>query len=84
MLEHQTDWRKYEEYTRAILNDERIIKYLEKHFNLTDIKIQSKEKFSGTSGAEWEVDAYGYDENELILIECKHYKNGDRVDSTLR
>jgi hypothetical protein len=40
MLENQTDWEKYEDYTRAILNDERIKKYLEKHFNLPNIKIQ--------------------------------------------
>jgi hypothetical protein len=83
MLENQTDWKKYEEYTRAILNDERVKKYLEEHFNLLDIKIQSKEKFSGKSGTEWEVDAYGYDENDLILIECKHYKNETRVDQNI-
>lgn len=83
MLENQTDWEKYENYTRAILNDEKIQKYLETHFNLPNIKIQSKEKFSGKSGAEWEVDAYGYDDNELILIECKHYKNGARVDQNI-
>ncbi|WP_375513504.1 restriction endonuclease [uncultured Nostoc sp.] len=83
MLENQTDWRKYEEYTRAILNDERVKKYLEEHFNLPDLKIQSKEYFSGKSGTEWQVDAYGYDENDLILIECKHYKNEARVEQNI-
>lgn len=83
MLENQTDWKKYEEYTRAILNNETVKKYLEEHFNLLDIKIQPKEKFAGTSGAVWEIDAYGYDNNELILIECKHYKNNARVDQNI-
>ena len=83
MLENQTDWKKYEEYTRAILNDERVKKYLEEHFNLPDIKIQSKEKFSGKCGTEWEVDAYAYDDNDLILIECKHYKSETRVDQNI-
>ncbi|BAY96033.1 MULTISPECIES: restriction endonuclease [unclassified Tolypothrix] len=83
MLENQTDWKKYEEYTRAILNDKIVKKYLEEQFNLPNIKIQSKEKFSGNSGTEWEVDAYGYDENDLILIECKHYKNQARIDQNI-
>ncbi len=83
MLENQTDWKKYEEYTRAILNDERIKKHLEDNFNLPDIKIQSKQRLSGKSGTEWEVDAYGYHDNELILIECKHYKNETRVDQNI-
>ncbi len=83
MLENQTDWKKYEEYTRAILNDERVKKYLEENFNLPDIKIQSKQKFTGKSGTEWEVDGYGYDDNYLILIECKQYKSEIRVDQNL-
>jgi CYTH domain-containing protein len=83
MLEKQTDWKKYEEYTRAILNNETVQKYFKEHFNLLDIKVKSKEKFAGTSGAVWEIDAYGYDNNELILIECKHYKNNARVDQNI-
>ena len=83
MLEKQTSWEKYEEYTRTILNDRVVQKYLEKHYNLLDIKIQPKKKFPGVSGGEWEVDAYGYDNNELILIECKHYKNNSKVNQSI-
>ena len=43
MLEKQTSWRKYEEYTSSILNDEVVKKYLEKHLSLKDFKIQPQE-----------------------------------------
>ena len=65
MLEKQTSWRKYEEYTSSILNDEVVKKYLEKHLSLKDFKIQPKEKLPGKSGTNWQVDAYGDDINEL-------------------
>jgi hypothetical protein len=75
MLKKQTSWRKYEEHTSSILNDEVVKKYLEKHLSLKDFKIQPKEKLPGKSGTNWQVDAYGDDINEQrILVECKHYK----------
>lgn len=75
MLKKQTSWKKYEYYTSKILNDEVVKKYLEEKFHLIDIKIKPKEKLPGECGTNWEVDAYGYDVNQqLILIECKHYK----------
>ncbi|MEH2254271.1 restriction endonuclease [Nostoc sp.] len=74
MSEKQRDWRKYENYTRQILNDDRVQKYLQEYFNLHNLKIKPKERFTGKkTETKWEVDAYGYDiDNQLILIECKH------------
>lgn len=75
-MSEKKQWQKYEDYTRKILNDERVQDYLEKYFNLFKLVIKPKEKLSGRkTGTEWEVDGYGYDiSNQLILIECKHYK----------
>ncbi|QMS90988.1 restriction endonuclease [Nostoc edaphicum CCNP1411] len=76
MLEKQTDWRKYENYTRKILSDDRVQKYLQEYFNLHNLKIKPKRKLIGKkTGTKWEVDAYGYNiDNHLVLIECKHYE----------
>lgn len=77
MLERQPDPKKYEDYTRQILNDERVQKYLEKYFHLSNLKIKPKKKLPGKkTGVKWEVDGYGYDtDNNLVLIECKHYSS---------
>lgn len=77
MLENQDDWRKYEDYTTQILNDERVHQYIEDYFDLYDFKVKPKDKLDGKkTGTKWEVDAYGYDiNNKLTLIECKHYKS---------
>jgi hypothetical protein len=77
MLENQDDWRKYEDYTTQILNDERVHQYIEDYFGLYDLKVKPKDKLDGKkTGTKWEVDAYGYDiNNQLTLIECKHYKS---------
>lgn len=83
MLENQTSWEKYEEYTRIILNDRVVKQYLKQNYNLFDITIQPKKKFLGVSGAMWEIDAYGYNNNDLILIECKHYKNNTKVEQNI-
>ncbi|HEY9636911.1 MAG TPA: restriction endonuclease [Coleofasciculaceae cyanobacterium] len=85
MLEKQSDWQKYEDYTRQILNDERVQKYLEKYFNLFNLVIKPKDKLPGIkTGTQWEVDGYGYDINDqLILIECKHYKSDKVVQNTV-
>ena len=77
MLKKQHSWEKYEDYTSKILNDEMVHKYLEDYFNLVNLKIKPKEKILGKkTGTIWEVDGYGYDtNNQIILIECKHYSN---------
>ena len=84
MLEKQTDWRKYENYTTRILNDERVQKYLENYFHLSNPKIKPKKKLLGKkTGTKWEVDGYGYDtDNNLVLIECKHYSS-DKVEQNI-
>jgi hypothetical protein len=76
VLENQDDWRKYEDYTTQILNDERVRHYIEDYFGLYNFKVKPKDKLDGKkTGTKWEVDAYGYDvNNQLTLIECKHYK----------
>lgn len=83
MLEKQTDWKKYEKYTKDILNDRNVRNFLGEYFNLHDIQFQTKREFRGDSGTQWEVDAYGYDQGELILIECKHYKNDDKIEQNI-
>lgn len=77
MLEKQTDWRKYEDYTRQILNDERVQKYLKKYFHLSNLKIKPKNTLPGKkTGIKWEIDGYGYDtDGHLVLIESKHYSS---------
>ncbi|MBH8561996.1 restriction endonuclease [Nostoc sp. CENA67] len=85
MLKKQINWRKYENYTRQILNNDRIQKYLEEYFNLYDLKIKPKKKLPGKkTKTKWEVDAYGYDiDNHLVLIECKHYETRYVVQNTI-
>ncbi|MBH8575943.1 restriction endonuclease [Nostocaceae cyanobacterium CENA369] len=77
MQENQPSAKKYEYYTRQILNDNRIRKYLEKYFNLYELRIKPEEQLLGKkTKTKWKVDAYGHDiNNHLIVIECKHYKN---------
>lgn len=85
MLKKQRNWRKYEDYTRQILNDDRVQDYLEKYFELSNLVIKPKKKLLGRkSGTKWEVDGYGYDiNNQIILIECKHYENDKVVQNTV-
>lgn len=77
MLEEQGDWRQYEDYTRKILNDERTRQYIKDSFCLSGFTVKPKKKLDGKkTGTQWEVDGYGYDtNNQLILIECKHYNS---------
>ncbi|MBD2006556.1 MULTISPECIES: hypothetical protein [Cyanophyceae] len=58
--------QEYENLTREILNDDRICPYLD----LNRIEAE-KCSFPGKkTGANWEVDAFGYDlDGELVLIE---------------
>ncbi len=39
MAENSNQWKKYEDYTRQILNDDRVQKYLEKYFELSNLVI---------------------------------------------
>jgi hypothetical protein len=85
MLENQPSWEKYEDYTRHVLNDDMVQNYLEDYFNLVNLKIQPKKELPGIkTGTMWEVDGYGYDiDNQLVLIECKHYGDATVKQSEL-
>ncbi|MGB3639095.1 MAG: restriction endonuclease [Rivularia sp. (in: cyanobacteria)] len=85
MLEKQSDWRKYESYTQKVLNQNIIQKYFEEYLKLLNLVIKPKKKLLGRkTETMWEVDAYGYDtNNQLILIECKHYKDRRVTQNTV-
>lgn len=85
MLEKQSNWKKYEGYTEKVLNQNIIKRYLKEYLNLSNLVVKPKDKFLGyKTQTTWEVDAYGYDRNnQLILIECKHYKNRRITQNTV-
>lgn len=76
MSKRKNDGKEYQEYTRNILNNETVRKDLEDKFNLSGIYIKPEAPLLGNkSGTTWNVDAYGRDiNNRLLIIECKHHK----------
>jgi hypothetical protein len=64
-------WENYEEVARYLLDE------LATHFGVS--KFEGKQKLSGESGTDWEIDAKGCQEEgtNIVVVECKrHTKSG--------
>lgn len=92
MQEKQSDWKKYEEYTSLILNDNNVQELLKKYIGTVDIKTKSLSSLGledwnlkgKMSGCIWNVDGFGYDNSgERVLIECKHSSNREIEQNVL-
>lgn len=92
MLEKQSNWKKYEEYTSRILNDHNVQELLKKYIGTVDIKTKSLSSLGledwnlkgKKSGCIWNVDGFGYDNSgERVLIECKHSSNREIEQNVL-
>jgi hypothetical protein len=66
-MSQQTRWRNYEEVAQYLLDQ------MAAHFGLG--RVEGKQLLAGVSGASWEIDAKGVQENDqgFVIIECRRH-----------